>query len=445
MLYPVTPIGVASIFSALKEKGRQVFFLDLCFKDDIASVIKSVIKNIEPGVIGISIRNIDSAAFLLPEFFLEIVKNAVSCCKKYSSSPVILGGAGFSIMPEEILEYCGADAGVIGEGENVFPEVINLIENKKDYTGLSGVVKKKNGSYISVNPCFIENLDELPFPERGIYDDKYLNFEFATPLGKFYGVESVQTKRGCCFDCIYCTYPIIEGSNVRLKNPGKVADEFEIIVRRGRAKSIEIVDNIFNFPQAHAEDICREIIKRNIKIKWSCTVNPGLMNEKLADLMVDAGCKRIEFGIDTASNEMIKSYQKGFDKDSIVQSSKWCRERDTIFSYYLIIGGPGENKNTIKETFDVMEQVDPPNCFVMLGIRIFPRTEIEKIAVNEGILKRGESLLFPKFYFSKDINEDAINILNDYSQKYRNWYFLGTRGMAVKDGINQVLEIGESK
>ena len=106
----------------------------------------------------------------------------------------------------------------------------------------------------------INNLDDLPYPDRSEFDNKaYL---------KLGGMGNIQTKRGCPFNCIYCTYPVIQGKKVRMRSPENVCSEIESLLEDG-VDNIFIVDNEFNYPVEHAQAICREIIHRDLSVKWS--------------------------------------------------------------------------------------------------------------------------------------------------------------------------------
>ena len=436
-LYPVTPIGMASVAAFLKKNGYQVFCHDVCFETDVTDSIRKAIDVSQPDCIGISIRNIDSTAYLLPEFFLDAAKLAVECCKSACTARLVLGGSGFSVMPVEILKYCGADLGIAGEGESAFLEYLRAIETGREFTDIPGLVMLKDGGFIRNKPANNQDLKEFPYPDRKLYDPEYLKYEKKTPFGTYYGVESIQTKRGCPFQCIYCTYPLIEGTTARLKTPEHLVDELCQIIEKQGTNRVEIVDSIFNVPAGHAEAICHEIIQRGVRVSWNCSVNPEYFSEHLAQLMRNAGCRRIDFGIDTASPRMIEKYQKSFHRDSLIKASQWCKETGIELSCSLIIGGPGEDNETIRDTFETMETVNPYVCSVMLGMRIYPGTKLAQIARDEAFIKDDQNLLHPRFYFSRDIGETGIEIMQHYQKKYPNWYFLGTRGVSVKERIKE--------
>ncbi|MEW6606399.1 MAG: radical SAM protein [bacterium] len=423
---PVPPIGLGYIAATLQKDGHAISLCDLCFKDkdDISNIIHRAITESDPEVIGFSIRNIDNTLYLMSEFYIPFVKEIVEYCRLYTDAEIVFGGAGFSIMPEEILYYCKADIGIVGEGEYSFSKLLRKMETGEDISTVQGIIFIKDGVVVQNNPQYIENLDDIPFPSRELYDKEYYGSNRITKMGINRARESIQTKRGCSLSCIYCTYPNIEGCKIRLRSPRKVVDEMELISKEYGIEDIEIVDSIFNIPVEHSKEICEEIIRRNIKIKWISCLNPGFVDEELLSLMKKAGCIRVEFGSDSASPKILKNLLKKFDQDAIIWASNLCKEIGLPYSHYIMIGGPGENFHTVEETLITMERIDPTDILVTPGIRIYPRTQLAEMSRREGYIKEHEDLLAPHYYFSKDIDEKIIGLFEQYSKSHLNWHFV---------------------
>ena len=166
---------------------------------------------------------------------------------------------------------------------------------------------------------------------------------------------NLQTKRGCPFQCIYCTYPLIEGKKIRLRAPGAVADEIETMVSRG-LDHLFFVDNNFNYPPEQAQGICREIRSRRLSLRWTAYVNPGFISEALVEDMKTSGCRGLELGIDSASPRQLEALGKNFTLEAIRDAARICRQGDLPFCFSLLLGGPGETLDTVRET---LEQVRP--------------------------------------------------------------------------------------
>src|SRR3990172_7000794 len=117
------------------------------------------------------------------------------------------------------------------------------------------------------------------------------------------GAGNLQTKRGCSFGCAYCTYPLVEGRKVRLRDPGRAAAEFEAAVKGHGLRHIFIVDNVFNYPAEHAKEFCRELISRRVDAGWSCYLSPAFVDSELVALMARAGFSRVDFGTVSALDD----------------------------------------------------------------------------------------------------------------------------------------------
>jgi len=251
---PVAPLGVAYLSSVLKSQGYEVQCLDLCFSENWEETIARTILDFSPEEIGLSLRNIDNVAYPDTVSYLPFYKQVIGRIRQVSKAPLFLGGAGFTLMPRAILQFLDADGGIVGEGEGAFPKTLAALTNglPLEIEGFLG-----RDSTGSARPACIDDLDTLPSPD---WDS--LNLEQYFVHG---GMGNLQTKRGCPFACIYCTYPLIEGRKVRLHSPGRVAAEAEELVRRG-IENVFIVDNIFNYPESHAEEICRAFIEKGIPL-----------------------------------------------------------------------------------------------------------------------------------------------------------------------------------
>jgi len=313
-------------------------------------------------------------------------------------------------MPDALLEYLGADFGIVGEGEASFVSLINDLDGKKD---LPGSLKP---GLIGARPAIIKNLDDIAIPDRSGFDNKaYL---------KWGGMGNVQTKRGCPFKCVYCTYPVIEGKNTRLRNPELVSDEIESILEYG-INNIFFVDNTFNYPVDHAEAICREMISRKLPIKWSCYANPGFITPRLIELMIAAGCTGVEFGSDAANQTMLVSLGKNFSVTDLRNASTICRQAGMSFCHSLLLGGPGETMETVHQTFDAVLGMSPTATICMIGIRVVPKTRLSVIAVEEKMIGSKHDFLKPIFYISQAIENEILPFVKKFSTENPTWIFPG--------------------
>jgi radical SAM superfamily enzyme YgiQ (UPF0313 family) len=408
---PIFPLGLAYIAAALKRRGVEYQILDLCFVEDIAAELADRFASYQPDLVGLSLRNLDNVSYPNYTSYLPFYKEVVDNIRRLTDSRILLGGSAFSLMPREIFTYLDADFGIVGEGESAIIRLLDQIDMEKQ-TG-------RRLEKCIIRDCevgVIQKLDEYPAPERsGIDSAAYL---------KLGGMGNLQTKRGCPFNCIYCTYPIIEGQHVRLRSPRHICDEIESLIELG-IENVFIVDNEFNFPVEHAQFVCHEIIRRKLKIKWSGYANPKFIQPRLVSLMQDSGCTGIEFGSDAANAYMLKNMGKAFSLEEIKRASRICHQSDLSFCHSLLIGGPGETMRTVQQTFDAILDMAPTAVVCMVGIRVFPGTRLSDIARKEGILREDQDLLKPFFYLSPAIQDTILPFVQRFSEKHPTWIFPG--------------------
>jgi radical SAM superfamily enzyme YgiQ (UPF0313 family) len=421
--YPVPPVGLCMLASVL-EKEYIVKVYDGVF--DEGRNLVPLVKEFSPDFIGFSIRNIDDVVANRPIYYIDrILSDFIEPVKKITSVPIILGGSGFSIFPEELMKITGADYGIRGEAEVLLPELLKRIEKKLDAGELPNVLTNNvhQSSHITDT---VPNLTPLKNPggTRGAgwgAIDRYI--DFAPYLRK--GVYSIQTKRGCSHGCIYCTYPLIEGRRFRRRSPESIADEIE--KARGRLGDVtfEFVDSTFNDPEGHAEAICREIIRRKIKVRLrTMGINPRNASEELFGLMMEAGFRQIDATPDSASERILKNLDKGFKLREVRKMAKLIRKFDLPTMWFFLFGGPGESAETLEETLRFIEEFVNPEDLVYLssGLRVYPGTPLCRIALEEGRIRPDRSLLYPPvFYFSDKIGKETLDrYLEDVSRQMFN-------------------------
>ncbi len=413
MPYPVAPLGLACIAGALKGEGHTVRVVDLCFSSDPEGDLIHVLEDFPPDFIGISLRNLDNLTYPPSISYLPELEEVVVILRRWTSAPIVLGGSGFSLAPLPLIQRLDVDFGIVGEGEESMVRLVQSWERGDSPHGIPGVLVKGRDEFLP--PLHLESLDT---PDRGVLDNlRYLEEG---------GMANVQTKRGCPFQCIYCTYPLLEGRRVRLRDVRVVVRELRELQTDYGVDYIYFVDDIFNYPPDYTEALCREMITQGVGMRWTAFVNPRFLTPEISKLMVKAGCEGVELGVDSGAPQILKNYGKGFGVEDIVRASRHCREAGLNFALYLLLGGPGEDEGSLQETFDLMDRLASTAVIAMLGIRIYPHTALHEIAAREGVIQRGDDLLEPKFYISPIIgSERLIELVTEGAMQRRGWIVPG--------------------
>ena len=403
--YPVPPLGLCMLATCLEDQ-YQVKIYDGVF-DEGRSIV-ALVQQFNPDFIGFSIRNIDDVVMDREIFYMKgILEKFILPVKAITNVPIILGGSGFSIFPTELMTLTGADFGIAGEAEEILPALLTRIQHNQDPSDLPNLItakalKIRKGSGFS---RLMPTMDRFPEIDRWI--------DFKPYLAK--GVYSIQTKRGCSHGCIYCTYPLIEGRKFRTRNPTDIADEIEQAHKRLGYITFEFVDSTFNDPKGHAESICREIIKKNIKVRLrTMGINPHHSGEELFELMQSAGFTQIDATPDSASPVVLKHLDKGFSLPEIEKMAMMIRKFDIPTMWFFLFGGPGEDEETFRETLDFIDAYINPKDLVYMnaGLRIYPGTPLYDIAVKDGRIATGQSVFQPAaYYFSDKISRNRMDEL----------------------------------
>lgn len=434
--FPVAPLGIAYIASSLKKSGHNVNAVDLCFSDNDKKLLASAVGAKEPELIGISIRNIDNLTFPKSIFYLPYIKEIVDLIKKLSAAPIIAGGSGFSISPEQILRYLDIKYGVIGEGETAIPSFADCISKKDNPYGIPNLCFIKENTFHSNKVLRDEMFHcSLP-PDRNFIDNhSYL---------KLGGMANIQSKRGCPFKCCYCTYPNIDGGQLRIRHPSDIADEIEEIRYKYNTSHLFFVDDIFNYPQSHALGICEEIIRRDIRINWTCFATPKGMTKELSVMMKKAGCGGIEFGTDSGSEKMLAALNKSFSLCDVEKATNFCRDADLPAAHYVIIGGPGENKKTLEETFSFFDFIKPAAVIALTGIRIYPHTALCRLSKDYGIISDDADIIYPEFFISPDLGADnMLESVKRHALARQNWVVPGLDIRCSADMMTMLRKLGK--
>jgi radical SAM superfamily enzyme YgiQ (UPF0313 family) len=387
------PLGLACVAAACRKAGHEVVLLNLMFEGDTGQTIAKCIEDFRPEVIGISVRNIDDQNMADPKFLLPAARDVVAACRGISNAPIVLGGAGYSMFPESALRYLGADMGIRGEGEVVFPALLERLARNADPYGLPGL-------YLPGRPpagrTFVTVLDELPLPEPELWIPAISGgLDFWVP---------VQGKRGCPMGCTYCSTAVLEGRSIRRRSPEKIAAWLEEIASRGY-REFGFVDNTFNIPPSYAKGVSRAIVARGLDINLWCIVYPKWVDGELAELMARAGCREVSLGFESGSDCVLEGFHKKFRADEVRTAARAFREAGIVRRGFLMLGGPQETRETVQESFAFVDSLELDSLSVTTGVRIYPETELAAVAAAQGIISPEDDLLQPTFYLVPNLKD----------------------------------------
>jgi radical SAM superfamily enzyme YgiQ (UPF0313 family) len=392
MPYPVYPLGLDYVAGSLGA-GYQTKIADLNEFDNLAK-LAALIKEFSPDVVGLSIRNIDNTDTINSHGFLEEYQKLTHLIRENSKALLILGGSGFTIFPVEFMQALAADYGIAGEGERL-PVLLEALKKNADVEAMPGVVTKKT-TRVSYAPW--NNTIRRRFDSSSSHTHFYLSYG---------GMLNLQTKRGCPFRCSYCTYPHIEGTKMRFFPPEEIAAKARELQDTG-AKYIFITDSAFNASFDQSLQIAQAFIKVKLSIPWGGFFAPTIPPPDYYQKLADAGLTHVEFGTEALSDVMLTTLQKPFKADNVFRAHDQALKAGLYIAHYFLLGGPGENKQTIQNTLNGVDKLEKAVFFFFCGIRIYPHTALYDIALQEGQINASQSILQPVFYRSPHISDQEI-------------------------------------
>ncbi|MCK4670376.1 MAG: radical SAM protein [Nanoarchaeota archaeon] len=350
-LVTILPNGLRTIASFLKDCSLENLY------NKNWDEIEELIKKSKPDIVGISCFT----------FNRHTVFKLASLVKKINpGTKVVLGGPFPTLMYNLILKKVkDIDYIVRGEGEVTFKELVDAIENSKPVASVEGIVFC-SGKKIIVTP------DRKPMADLDI-----------VPISAKYPDRHIITSRGCPSACHFCSTPALWGRKVRFRSAKNVVDEIEMLVKRHKITTFTIEDDTFAVNKERVIDICKEIIKRELKVIWNCMSRVNIIDEERLHWMKKAGCYAVSYGVESGSERILKNINKNISLTEIKNAASLARKHGIFVNFFLMVGNPGETEETIKETIDMLKQTRP-NMIITSHLQLYPGTKFYNDAVAKG-------------------------------------------------------------
>ncbi len=404
---PIAPIGIEYIAETFDHAGHTADILDLCWEDEWQlSMDRFFSRNAYP-VVGITIRNTDDCAFSTRHSFLGEIFEIIEYARNRTDALIVLGGVGFSTMPEMILESCDADAGIHGAGEYALVDLVRCMEAGEEWYGVPGIIYRDGAGWKRNPQTTVKNLDLPPLKRNRVDNKRYFREG---------GQAGIETKRGCPWRCTYCCEPLAKGSQLCLRPPRAVATELESLLEQG-IDHIHTCDSEFNLPLRHAEQICEEIIGSGLgeRLRWYAYCTPAPFDRQLARLMRSAGCVGINFGADSGDAGMLRNLKRRYSPDDILNAVRYCREEGIVTMLDLLLGAPGESRESIARTLDLVRESGAERIGISSGIRVWPGTDMARQVQDESLqagLVGDNNPLDPQFFIEPALSSGIFDLID---------------------------------
>ena len=304
--------------------------------------LKELVRKYKPAAVGIS--------YITPlKYSVAMVARVVK--EIDPAIKVIAGGFHPTFCPEDMLADTNIDFAVRGEGE--IPLLSLLQEIRKpvpDYSAVPGIAYRDDSNEVHANPPseVIKDLDTLPFPAR----DLVVNCDYNVRK-----LHAIITARGCPYTCSFCADRRLWNDRVRRRSVGSVINEIEQLVKTYPVSYLDMVDGTFTYDRKYLVKFCNQLIERKIDIKWRCTARYDNLDPELLALMKKSGCSGMYFGLESGSDDMLKTMDKKFTVDAIIKVSRQVRESGIPCSTSILFGLPEETPADARATLELMKRV----------------------------------------------------------------------------------------
>jgi anaerobic magnesium-protoporphyrin IX monomethyl ester cyclase len=373
-LHPPFPsLGLGYLAAVLEKNNYLVDVIDCQTVGFTYEEFKNEIGKRKPDVVGIT------STILTYKSALRIAKISK---EMHSKCVTVVGGPHVSFWDMEALQECPQlDIVVRKEGEYTLLELVERLGAGKDYYDVLGTTCRKNNE-IKRNPDrpFIENLDELPFPARHFWPIECLQ-KYGTMIF------TLVSSRGCVQLCSFCIEVRAHGRRHRVRSPRNVVDELEFLCKTYNAKYFAFLDDAFTIDKRRVAEICEEIEKRKLKIKWACETRVDMVTKELLTKMKEAGCADIWFGIESGSKKVLDSIKKGITPEQTKIAFKWAREVGIKPNPNVILGVPGETKETAWESIRFVQKLVPDYLGCYTVATPYPGTPMYDYVREKGWLR----------------------------------------------------------
>jgi anaerobic magnesium-protoporphyrin IX monomethyl ester cyclase len=369
---PCGALGLGYLAAVLEKNQYEVDVIDCPAFNLSYEEFRSELGKRKPDIVGIT------STTLTYKSALRIAKIAK---ETYPKCLTILGGVHATFWDKEALQECPyLDVVVRREGENTLLELVQRIDAGKDFHDVLGITFRKNGKILR-NPDrpYIENLDDIPFPARHLWPIDRLRKEEEV----FY----MMASRGCVYWCEFCSTVRMHGRKYRMRSPKNIVDELEFLHKTYGATQFTFADDVFTVDKARIEELCQEIKNRRLKIKWNCGTRVDMITKALLLKMKDAGCVSVWFGVESGSQQVLDAMKKGISTSQTMKVFSWVREIGLKPVPNVILGFPGETKQTAWLTIKFAEKINPDFvCYFDIATP-YPGTPMYDLVKRKGWLK----------------------------------------------------------
>lgn len=400
-------LSFMSLSAVLKENGFKTAMLDLGIEEKPYEELDKTLRELKPKFIGItSTTPLFSEVVEIARINREILGNGVK---------IIYGGPHATALPEECLKNSEVDIAVVGEGEQT---LLEILQGKK-FSDINGIFyKEDNNAFSTPAREFIDDLDSLPFPDISLYDIS--RYHCSKLVSKGTPVLHMETSRGCPNNCSFCNKSIFR-RQFRTKSPQRVIDEIKYFIKNG-AGELRVIDDQFATDINRAKEICRLILKENIKVSWNLAngVRVDRVDQEFLNLAKKAGCYQVGIGFESGDQNSLNSIDKGITLEQAAKCMEMVKKSGLESVGFFMLGLPVDTEASIERTINFAVKMMPTFAKATVTLPL-PGTRLFAQYEKEGRIKTRD---WSKYNFHKiaDVYEHP-NLSQEILRKYYNLFY----------------------
>ncbi len=393
------PIGLAYVAGHLDPQRHDIEVLDLMFAEDYLAETEAKVREFQPDLVGISLRNLDNSSYMDPQWALPSTKEVIDRIRSVSKATIVCGGPAFSLLPRECFNYLEPDLGIAGDGGETFSQLADCLESGETYSHLAGLAYRSGDGDLVYRGLAYSNftkpprLDELNMAQ---YDREGFGIGIVTKLD----------------DTFSHSMPADGNVNWRVLRPvEEVVDEVNNMKQRYGVKKVFFIDSGFNVPLPHAKALCNSLIEADLNVHWNSYLAPvpEACDEEVLGLMKQAGSALVIMkglgGPDLEEQAVETSLAP------LVEVCQRCDEADIHYVISQFFGEPGETRETVETKLDFLRGIKPALANLRVGVRIRPATSVAQAALQEGLIADESDLIKPTFYIAEPVREWIVDRL----------------------------------
>jgi radical SAM superfamily enzyme YgiQ (UPF0313 family) len=406
------PIGLAYVAGHLDLNRHTLKVLDLMFSEDYLADAAAAVREFQPELIGVSIRNLDNGSYMNPKWFVPITKEVIQHIRPLSSATIVCGGPAFSVLPKECFAFVEPDLGIAGDAGETFSTLADRLDAKIPYHDLSGLVYREGEEVIFNGVRSYSNFTKPPrFEELDMAKYRQAGFGIGvlTKLGDFN-----YPTRASRAETDQAAWRVIRPIE-------EVVREVKEMEQRFGLRKVFFIDSGFNIPLDHAKALCRALMDAGLRLHWNTPFAPvpESCDAELTGLMKRAGCSLVMMG--GAAGRDRSGVTLGEQLDALRQVCQLCEEGGLHYSVSQGFGEPGETRETVEEKLAFLHQLTPALANLRVGVRVLPGSTMAGMAVSEGLIKDESQLIQPTFYLAESVRDWIVDYLRDEAAHNPRW------------------------